>query len=178
MSGLQEAVNDFLGQKRIAVAGVSRGGKEAANLIYRKLRDHGYRVYPVNPRAEEVEGDRCYPDLRSVPESLDGVVVATPPAAARDLARECAELGIPRIWMHRSFGEGSVSEEAARYCREKGITVIPGACPMMYLEPDIGHRCMRWVLGVAGKLPRPGREGQGKGHWVRWGSLDRGEDRE
>jgi hypothetical protein len=58
--------------------------------------------------------------------------------------------------MHRSFGTGSVSEEAVNLCREKGIEVIPGACPMMFCEPvDFGHRCMRWLLKVTGGLPAP-----------------------
>lgn len=155
MSELKEAVDDFLAQERIAVAGVSRSGKEAANFIYRKLRDRGYRVFPVNPKAERVEGETCYPSLKAIPERPDAVLIATPPEAAVEIVRECADLGISRVWMHRSFGVGSVSAEAVERCRENGITVIPGACPMMYLEPDLAHRCMRWVLGVTGKLPTP-----------------------
>jgi predicted CoA-binding protein len=123
--------------------------------MYRNLRDSGYEVFAVNPKAESVEGDRAYPDLKSVPGRVDGVVVATPPDAARQLVEQCAELGIPRVWMHRSFGEGSVSDEAVRFCREHQISVIPGGCPMMFREPvDFGHKCMRWVLGLTGGLPK------------------------
>ncbi len=156
MKTLNEKVNDFLAQKCIAVAGVSRNSKmEAANGIYLKLKTAGYRVYPVNPRAENVEGDLCYPDLKSIPEKVDGVVVCTPPHAAEDLVNQCMENGIPRIWMHRSFGQGSVSDAAAEKAEEKGLMVIAGACPMMYLQPvDFGHKCMRWVLGIVGKLPK------------------------
>jgi predicted CoA-binding protein len=151
MVGLREAVDDFLGQRRIAVAGVSRRSEEAANLIYRKLRGAGYEVFPINPNAAEVEGDTCYPDLRSVPGALDGVVVVTHPSSADAVVRECAELGIRRVWMHRSFGQGSVSDSAVDFCREHGIEVIPGGCPMMFCEPvDIGHRCMRWFLKFTG----------------------------
>ncbi len=155
MPEFREAVDDFLGQERIAVAGVSRSGKEAANFIYRKLRDHGYRVFAVNPRADRVEGEVSYPNLRAIPERPDAVLIATPPDAAVDIVSECAELGISRVWMHRSFGDGSVSAEALERCLESNMTVIPGACPMMYLEPDLAHRCMRWVLGLTGKLPSP-----------------------
>lgn len=148
-------INDFLAQKRIAVAGVSRSEKEAANLIYRKLRDSGYEVFAVNPKADQVEGDPCFPDLKSIPGKVDGVVISTPPETAEEIARECAEVGVPRVWMHRSFGTGSVSEAATRYCEANGIAVIPGGCPMMFCDPvDFGHKCMRWVLRLTGGLPK------------------------
>ena len=156
MSSIAEAVGDFLAQKTIAVAGVSRDGDLPANLIFKKLRDAGYEVFPVYPRAQEVEGTICFPDLDSVPAEIQGLVIATPPAATDSLVEDCIRLGIPRVWMHRSFGEGSVSRQAIRRCQESGIAVIPGACPMMYVKPvDFGHRCIRWVLKVGGKLPEP-----------------------
>jgi predicted CoA-binding protein len=155
MPGMSEAVESFLAQERIAVAGVSRNKNEAANVIYRKLRGSGYGVFPVNPNAETVEGDTCYPDLSSIPEGVDGVVIATHPKVTGRVVRECAELGIRRVWMHRSFGQGSVSEEAVDYCREKGIEVIPGGCPMMFCRPvDLPHKCMRWILNMTGGLPK------------------------
>lgn len=156
MSELQEAVDDFLSQRRIAVAGVSRSGDAAANLIYRKLEGAGYQVFAVNPKTDEVEGDRCYPNLAAIPGGVDAVLLATHPGVAAEVVRECGGLGIGRVWMHRSFGQGSVSEEAVALCREHGIRVIPGACPMMYVQPvDVGHRCIRWVLGITGGLPKP-----------------------
>ena len=155
MSSLQEKVDDFLGQKLIAVAGVSRNStSEAANAIYKKLRDSGYTVYSINPRAEAVEGDTCYADLKSMPDKVDGVVICTRPEVALDIVEGCIELGIKRVWMHRSFGTGSVSEEAAEVCRKNEIAVIAGACPMMYCKPvDFGHKCIHWILRVFGKLP-------------------------
>ncbi len=155
MATMKEAVETFLAQKRIAVAGVSRNKNEAANVVYRKLRASGYEVFPVNPNAETVEGDTCYPDLKSVPGRIEGVVIATHPAVTEEVVRECADLGVSRVWMHRSFGQGSVSESAVDYCREKGIEVIAGGCPMMFCQPvDFGHKCMRWVLSVTGGLPK------------------------
>jgi predicted CoA-binding protein len=156
MASLEEAVAEFLALETIAVAGVSREGNLPANHIFRKLMNAGYRVYPVNPAAREVEGVTCYPDLASVPEEIQGLVIAAPSSAAESLVEECVALGICRVWMHRSFGQGSLSERAVDRCREAGIAVIPGACPMMFLEPiDFGHRCIRWVMGVGRKLPTP-----------------------
>ncbi len=157
MPPMKAMVEDFLAQKRIAVAGVSRSGEKgsAANLIYQKLRKSGYQVFPINPHAEEIEGDPCYPDLKSLPEAVDGVVIVTRPEAAEEIARQCAEVGVSRVWMHRSFGQGSVSEKATDFCREHNITIIPGGCPMMFCQPvDFGHKCMRWILGLAGGLPK------------------------
>jgi predicted CoA-binding protein len=156
MPELQEAVDDFLRQRRIAVAGVSRSGAAAANSIYRKLQGAGYEVFPVNPKTDEIDGERCFATLADIPGGVDAVVISTHPDVAPDLVRQCAELGVDRVWMHRSFGQGSVSDEAVALCRERGIRVIAGACPMMYVQPvDVAHRCMRWVLGVTGGLPKP-----------------------
>jgi len=152
----REQVDDFLAQRRIAVAGVSRSQPGVANAIYKKLRAAGYEVFPVNPSADEVEGDRCYPDLASIPNGVDGVVIGTRPEAAETIVYECARLGIRRVWMHRFVGQGSVSDAAERFCREHDIAVIAGACPMMYVPPvDIAHKCFRWMLAATGRLPAP-----------------------
>lgn len=154
MSRLQEVAREFLRQRRIAVVGVSRDSAQPANLIYRTLRDRGYEVFAVNPAAEEVEGDRCFARVADLPEDVEGAIVVTPPAATTAVVSECAARRIPRVWMHRSFGQGSVSSEAVELCRKHGIEVIPGACPMMFVEgADAGHRCMRWFLGLLGRLP-------------------------
>lgn len=156
MLTLQEAAQEFLAQKRIAVAGVSRQGDTAANVVYKKLRSAGYEVFPVNPNAAEVEGDRCYPNLAAIPGGVEGVVIATAPGVAAQLVQECSVLGIKRLWMHRSFGQGSVDDEAVRLCRELGLAVIPGSCPMMFCQPvDVGHKCLRWFLQVSGKEAKP-----------------------
>lgn len=158
MNDFREAVQDFLAQRRIAVAGVSRRGDVAANVIYRKLRGAGYEAFAVNPNAEEVEGDRCYPSLAAIPGGVDAVVVATHPDVAPEVVRACAALGIRRAWMHRSFGTGSASDEAIRLGRQLGLALIPGGCPMMHVEPvDLAHRCIRGWLALTGKLPAPSR---------------------
>lgn len=155
MLSLQEGVNDFLAQKRIAVAGVSRDTKQPANLIFRTLRKAGYEVVPVNPAAEEVEGTACYRDIKSIPGGVEAVMVVTSPDVAEQVVRECSELPVSRLWLHRSFGAGSVSEDAVAFCRERGMSVIAGGCPLMFLPgADMGHKCMRWVLRLTGGLPK------------------------
>jgi uncharacterized protein len=155
MTSLREAAEEFLAQRRIAVAGVSRDEKQAANLIYRRLRDSGHEVFAVNPNADKVEGDDCYASVRDVPAPLDGVVIVTTPAAAVVVAEDCVTAHVPRVWLHRGIGPGSTSPEAVAYCREHGVEVIPGGCPNMFGAcSDPGHRCMRVLLTMSGKVPR------------------------
>jgi predicted CoA-binding protein len=153
---IRDAATAFLARRRIAVTGVSRDPQtHGANFVYRRLRERGYEVFAVNPNAEEVEGDRSYPDLKSIPGGVEAVVIGTRPEIAESAMRECADLGIRHVWMHRSFGMGSVSDLATEYGRQRGITVIDGGCPLMF-EPtaDGGHKVMRFVFTVAGKVPR------------------------
>lgn len=155
MNALQESVGEFLAAGKIAVVGVSRDPRHVGNAIYRKLRAKGVPVVAVNPQAPKVEGDPCYPDVASIPGGVEAVVVATPPATADAIVHECHEAGIRRVWLHGSFGSSSVPAGAVAFCREHGIRVIAGACPMMFVEPvDIGHRCARTVLGWIGRLPK------------------------
>ena len=156
MATLAEAAREFLALERIAVAGVSRKGDTAANTIYTKLRDTGYAVFAVNPNGGEIDGDRAWETIASIPGGVEGVVIATHPAVTAQLVRECAALGIRRVWMHRSIGGGSVDEAAVGLARDLGLAVIPGSCPMMFCEPvDLPHKCMRWVLRATRHETRP-----------------------
>ncbi len=155
MVNTPESVATFLQGRRIAVAGVSRQPNQAANAVFRKLRDSGYEVFPINPKASEVEGTRCYGDLGAVPGQLDGVVIATSPDVAVQIVRQCKEQCVRRVWFHRSFGNGSVSAEAVRECDANGIDCIVGGCPLMFCDPvDFGHKCMRWWLQRQGRVPK------------------------
>jgi predicted CoA-binding protein len=154
MMDINEAASAFLSRKRVAVTGVSRTPENhGSNAVYRRLRERGYEVFAVNPNAEEVEGDRSYPDLASIPGGIEAVVIATRPEFAENTMRECAELGITQVWMHRGSGAGSVSQAATKYGRQHGITVIDGGCPLMFgPTADFGHRVLRFVL--SGNVPK------------------------
>jgi len=156
MLQIKEAASEFLESKRIAVTGVSRTPKDhGGNFVYRRLRDRGYDVFAVNPSADEVEGDRCYHELSAIPGGVEAVVIATNPNAAAQTMRECVELGIKHVWMHRGPGKGSVSAAAAEYGREHQVAVIDGGCPCMFgATADRGHRVMRALLTLSGNVPR------------------------
>lgn len=156
MTKIKDAATEFLAHKRIAVTGVSRTPENhGSNVVYKRLRERGYEVFAVNPNADEVEGDKSYRDLASIPGGVDGVVVGTRPETAVATMRECAGLGIDQVWMHRAFGQGSVSDEATALGRERGITVIDGGCPCMF-DPtaDAGHKVMKVMLGLTRNVPR------------------------
>ena len=155
MQNINEAASEFLAHRRVAVTGVSRNTKSGhgSNTVYKRLRDRGYSVFAVNPNAEEVEGDRSYKDLSSIPGGVDAVVIGTRPERAEQTVRECVALGIKHVWMHRGPGPGSVSPAATEYGRAHGITVIDGGCPCMFgPTADFGHKVMRIVY--RGHVPK------------------------
>jgi uncharacterized protein len=156
MQKIKQAASEFLAGRRVAVTGVSREpNSHGSNVVYKRLRERGYEVFAVNPNADEVEGDRSYHDPRSIPGGVDGVVIATRPEIAEATMRECAELGIEHVWMHKGPGPGSVSPTAAEYGRRQGINVIDGGCPCMFgPTADPGHKAMRVVLTLTRSVPR------------------------
>lgn len=155
MPRIPESVAQFLASQRIAVAGVSRDPRQPANLIFRRLRETGHDVVPVNPHATSLENVACFADIVSVPGPLDAVMMAAHPAVGADLVRQCAARGIRRVWFHRSVGAGSVSDAAVAEARRLGIDAVVGGCPLMYCgRVDVAHRCLGAVLGWFGRVPR------------------------
>lgn len=147
----------FLVEKRVAVVGVSRK-KGTGNAILGALRKRGHAAFPVNPNAEEVDGETCYPSVKAIPGGVGAAVIVTRPEVAEGVMRECVESGVEKVWMHHNalFGakSSSVSAAAAEYGREHGVEVIAGGCPLMFgKQADFGHKCFRWLLNLVGKLP-------------------------
>src|SRR5262245_41429231 len=158
MSKIDVLVQDFLAQKKIAIVGVSDRRESGCNLSYRKFKEAGYTVYPVNPRLTTFEGAPCYPDLASLPEKPEAVFILANPTITKQIVQQCVNLGVRRVWMHCMMGTKpglvpgmtSVSQEAVQTCRQNGISVIPGACPNQFLNPDFGHSFMRVMWRTLG----------------------------
>ena len=143
-----DLIKDFLAQKTIAIVGVSRKADIPANHIFDKFRSAGYHAYPVNPNAEEIDGEKCYPDLAHLPEKPDAVLLGSTPDVSFHIASEVIELQIPRVWMHKGIGKGSYSYEAAGKLIDHGVNVIKNGCPMMFIKNvDPFHRVLRWFKG-------------------------------
>ena len=154
---LETKVDDFLAQKRIAVVGVSRNKSNhpVGGLIYHRLKTTGHEVFAVNPRLSTFDGARCYPDVQSIPGGVDGVVIITRPETTERVVRDCCAARVRRVWMHQGLTKGSsVSRAAVDYCHQHDISVIAGACPMMFGPGvDFGHTCLRLYLKLTGGLP-------------------------
>jgi len=148
---LQLAVDDFLKQKTLAVVGASRKPLKFGNMVYKELKKRGYRVFPVNPQTATLGDVPCYPNLKSLPEPVDGVVVVVPPTQTELVVREAAEAGIRRIWLQ----QGAESENAIHFCRDNGMSVVYGECILMFTEPiGFWHKPHRWLWKLLGKLPK------------------------
>lgn len=123
-----DLIKEILERKNvIAVVGASRDPEKYGHRVYGNLKEAGYAVYPVNPNAAEILGDRCYPDLKSLPVKPDVVNVVVPPEVTEEVVKSCKELGITKVWMQ----PGSESEKAVEYCEANGIDVVYGVCIMV-----------------------------------------------
>lgn len=149
-----ETVEDFLAQKRIALVGISREPKDLSVLLFEELCRRGYDVVPVNPNLPQVLGKSCFARIQDIHPPVEAALLMTSPEITDRVVADCAEAGIRRIWMYRAIGQGSVSSKALAYCRERGIHVVPGECPFMFL-PAAGtvHRLHGFVRKITGRYP-------------------------
>ena len=143
------AIDVFLAQEILALAGVSRSGKKFGNTVLKDLSGKGYEILPVHPHAEEIAGVRCYPSLAELPAEPGGLVLVVPPPQTEHLVQEARKAGIGRVWMQ----PGAESDVAIRYCEEQGIDVVHGECIMMFAQPKGTHKAHRWLRGALGRLP-------------------------
>lgn len=158
MAKIDNMVQDFLAQKKIAVVGVSDKRETGSNMAYNKFKENDYQVYAVNPRINDFQGAPCYPDLKSIPEKPDAVFILASPKVTDEIVQQCVDLGVKHVWMHCMMGTKpglaqsmtSVSQDAVQMCRENGIQIIPGSCPNQFLDPDFGHTVMRGLWGMLG----------------------------
>lgn len=143
-------LQDFMAQRTLAIVGVSRNQAKFGNVIFSELKNKGYKLYPINPHMESIQGDKCYPDLKSLPETPGGVVIVVSPAQAVQVVKDAAAAGIKRIWLQ----QGAQSAELAHVCRENEMQGIYGHCLLMFAEPtSVFHRMHRGVWRMIGKLP-------------------------
>jgi predicted CoA-binding protein len=150
-----ETIREFLAQKRIAVAGVSRDPKDFNRSLFRSLREKGYDLVPVNPNAQEIDGVRCFASVRDIQPPVDGVLALTRPEATEAVVRDCIQAGVKRVWMYKAAGQGAVSQAAVDLCAANSIQVVPGYCPFMFLEgAEWFHRLHGGILKLFGRYPK------------------------
>ena len=143
---MKQWAEDFLAQKRLAVVGVSRHPKDFSRGLFRELWRRGYDVVPVNPQADEVDGRRCFAQVQDIAPPVEGALLMTTPQVTEAVVRDCAAAGIGRVWMHQGAGVGAVSAAAVEFCQERGIRVVAGYCPYMFLPKAAWfHRLHGWL---------------------------------
>jgi predicted CoA-binding protein len=144
---MDPAIQNFIDCKRIAVVGASRSGKKFGNTIATELKQRGYQVLLVHPEAQEIDGERCYPNLAALQGKVDGVLICVAPRAAGQALREAAQAGIQNIWLQ----QGAQSPETAALAKELGVHPVAGKCVLMYVPPVKSlhgfHRAFARVFG-------------------------------
>lgn len=149
-----EVIEDFLAQKRIAMVGVSRNPKDFSTLLFKELCRQGYNVVPVNPRASQIFGQHCFARVQDVQPSVDAALLMTSPSVTETVVEDCAEAGIRRIWMYRAGGDGAVNAKAVEFCKDRGIQLVPGECPFMFLPGNGFHAVHGFIRKLTGTFPK------------------------
>ncbi|RJP69196.1 MAG: CoA-binding protein [Candidatus Abyssobacteria bacterium SURF_17] len=117
-------------------------------LTYRALKKSGKNVFPVDPSADTIEGDKAHRDLASLPEKVEAVVIETPKEETQDWIAKAADAGIQNVWIHMDCE----MPEALRLAKEKGQTVLHGTCAVMYVTPGFSfHSIHKWISKLLGK---------------------------
>lgn len=154
MQASLDVITDFLAHKRIAMAGISRDPANFSVRLFQEFTRRGYEVAPVNPNLREVEGRRCFGRVQDIEPPVEAVLLMTSPEVTETLVRDCDEAGVRTIWMYRATGKGSVNRAAVEFCRERGIRVVPGECPFMFLPRSAAfHRLHGFVRKITGRYP-------------------------
>lgn len=150
-----ETVEGFLARKRVAMVGLSRNPKDFSAVLFRELCAKGYEVVPVNPQATEVQGRRCFGRVQEITPPVDAVLLMTKPDVTERVVEDCAAAGVRWVWMHRAGGKGAVSEKALKFCHERGMRVVAGECPFMFLDnTGAVHRWHGWWRKILGSYPQ------------------------
>jgi predicted CoA-binding protein len=146
----QATILDFLSQRKLAFAGISRSSQKFSHTAYKLLKQCGYILFPINPHADSIEGDHCFHSVKELPERVDGIIVMTPPYQTKQVIQDAAEAGIRRVWIQ----QGAETTAAIQYCEQYEISEIHGCCILMFAEPvQSFHKFHRWAWKLMGKMP-------------------------
>lgn len=150
-----DSIEDFLAQRRIAMVGISREPGGFSVQLFKELSRRGCDVVPVNPKNPNIQGRRCFAHVQDIEPPVEAALLMTSPEGTDTVVSDCAEAGIRRIWMYRAAGRGAVSDQAVQFCREHGIRVVAGECPLMFLPQSEGiHRLHGFLRRITGRIPK------------------------
>ena len=150
-----ELTKEFFNQKRIAMVGVSRDPKHFSRKLYGELSRRGYEVLPVNPNVDEIDGRSCYPHVAAINAPLKCALLMTPQKITHQVVQECASVGIDLLWIYGISGPRNMTPQTLQACEQKGLRVIPGYCPYMFLgHASFYHRLHGLAWKAIGRYPK------------------------
>jgi predicted CoA-binding protein len=150
-SEARKNIDNFLNLSTIGFVGVSSKKKDFSQGLFKEMKKHFRRVIPINPQIEAIDDSTCYPSLASIPEKIEGLFIMTSPINSKQIVQKCIDLNIDNLWFHRGVGQGSLDDEIYYFAKERGLNIIPGYCPYMFLpDAGLGHK----LHGMFMKLTR------------------------
>jgi uncharacterized protein len=149
MASLKQ-IEDFIAAQPVAMAGVSRNPRKFGYAAFKELREKGLKVIPVNPFAEEILGEKTYPNVNSLPPDVKGVIIITKKDQTANVVREAVNKGIKNIWIQQS----SDTKEAIKELEGRDINYITGECILMFHKPHSVHKFHRALKKLFGRYPK------------------------
>ncbi len=143
-------IEDFLASEPIALVGASRNPKKFGFMAFKELKDKGLNVIPVNPHATEIHQVKAYPDVKTLPSDVRGVIIMTKKNQTAGVVKEAKARGFKQIWIQQS----SESKEALQELEGTDINYITGECILMYYKPHSIHKFHRALLKFFGRYPK------------------------
>ena len=143
-------INQFLDCQPIALVGVSRNPKKFGYAAFRELKEKGMRIIPVNPEADEIMGEKVYPNVSSLPQDVKAIIIMTKKDKTLSVVREAAARGISEIWIQQMADSREVLDEL----KGTDINYITGECILMHYKPNSIHKFHRNLLKFFGRLPK------------------------
>ena len=143
-------IEDFIAAEPIAMVGVSRNPKKFGFTAFRELKEKGMNIIPVNPHAEMIHGTKTYPDLKSLPDNVKGLIVMTQKSHTTGVVREAKERGFKQIWIQQM----SENKDTLKELDGSGINCITGQCILMHYKPHSIHKFHGRLKKFFGSFPK------------------------
>ena len=143
-------INDFLESQPIALVGVSRNPKKFGYTAFKELKEKGMKIIPVNPQADEIMGEKVFPNVTALPSDVQGIIILTKKNQTIGVIREAKEKGIKHIWIQQMAD----SKEAIDELKGTDINFITGECILMHFNPHSIHKFHGKIMKFFGRYPK------------------------
>jgi predicted CoA-binding protein len=143
-------INEFLDSQPIALVGASRNPKKFGYTAFKELKEKGMKLIPVNPQADEIMGEKAYPNVKMLPEEVQSIIIFTKKDQTASVIRDAKEKGIKQIWIQQMAD----SKEALDELKDSGINFIAGECILMHYKPHSFHKFHGSLKKLFGRYPK------------------------